>query len=414
MKLKLLFIQIILLFSTYVLSQTSYTYTDPCSGVAKSIVIPTDGVTMNYFGQIKTFTLSDFQNGLFDSWAIGVLDKYGNISPCTGVTIINSVATVAQTTANSFLNIVNTVSAVSGVASSASGVASNTSGVASTASDATANTNIDVNVGGDGGGTTDVVGSSGSDNTTSASDDGGSTTNGGGSSGNSKSGGGGKSSSSNTKSVPKPTLIANSDYTAFYFVDANPSWGGKISGGYTSVRWDGATTYGITFDYISAMGGGNINGFYALLNPKHVDIFSSSISAGYVDTTLTIYGTVSAGQLWNITHPANLKLMYMVSTSYGNMSGEQYFSTAVILGGMYDIKITNTFALKTTLLYVYAPYIRYYDDYLLKSPHVILPIIGTNIGITKRFKININFGTTWPIGSKVSSYSLIMGTRLML
>jgi hypothetical protein len=65
-------------------------------------------------------------------------------------------------------------------------------------------------------------------------------------------------------------------------------------------------------------------------------------------------------------------------------------------------------------LYVYAPYVSYYNDILLKSPHVVLPIIGTNIGITKKFKININGGGAWAIQENALNYTVMMGTRFLL
>jgi hypothetical protein len=63
---------------------------------------------------------------------------------------------------------------------------------------------------------------------------------------------------------------------------------------------------------------------------------------------------------------------------------------------------------------VYAPYVSYYNDVLLKSPHVVLPIMGTNIGITKRFKLNINAGGAWAINESTLNYTIMLGTRMLL
>ena len=70
--------------------------------------------------------------------------------------------------------------------------------------------------------------------------------------------------------------------------------------------------------------------------------------------------------------------------------------------------------MKVMGLYVYAPYVVYYTDILLKSPHVILPVVGTNIGITKKFKININVGGAYAINEDVLNYTVMMGSRLAL
>ena len=104
----------------------------------------------------------------------------------------------------------------------------------------------------------------------------------------------------------------------------------------------------------------------------------------------------------------------MITASYGNVYGESFIGTAAIVGGMYDIKLSKRIDVKLLGLYVYAPYVSYYNDILLKSPHVVLPIIGTNIAITKRFKININGGGAWAIKENALNYTIMMGTRLAI
>jgi hypothetical protein len=81
---------------------------------------------------------------------------------------------------------------------------------------------------------------------------------------------------------------------------------------------------------------------------------------------------------------------------------------------MYDWKVSKRIDVKLLGLYVYAPYVKYYNDVLLKSPNVVLPIIGTNIGITKRFKINVNMGGAYAININTLNYTIMMGTRLLL
>jgi len=50
----------------------------------------------------------------------------------------------------------------------------------------------------------------------------------------------------------------------------------------------------------------------------------------------------------------------------------------------------------------------------LKSPLVLLPSIGTNLSITKNFKVNFNLGGAYQVGSGALNYSLIIGSRIAL
>jgi hypothetical protein len=50
--------------------------------------------------------------------------------------------------------------------------------------------------------------------------------------------------------------------------------------------------------------------------------------------------------------------------------------TAVIAGGMYDLRFGKRIDMKLMGLFVYSPYISYYNDLLLSSPYVVIPILG--------------------------------------
>jgi hypothetical protein len=104
----------------------------------------------------------------------------------------------------------------------------------------------------------------------------------------------------------------------------------------------------------------------------------------------------------------------MATSSLGNVYGTKFIGTAFIAGGMYDFKVGKRTQIKVTNLFIYAPYISYYNDMVLKSPYVIMPIIGTNIGVTKKFKLNVNFGGTYALGEDVLNFTVMMGTRFAL
>ena len=95
-------------------------------------------------------------------------------------------------------------------------------------------------------------------------------------------------------------------------------------------------------------------------------------------------------------------------------SEQPFVGTAAIAGTMWDLKLGKRVDLKLMGLYVYAPFVSYYNDILLKSPHVVLPIAGMNLKVTKKFKININAGGAWAIKQNTLNYTVMMGTRLLL
>lgn len=460
--LKFIFFLNFLFSMTMILGQGyTYSYNDPCTGVEKQIQVPSGGVAVTYYSELHIFTPEDFQNGTFDAWASTVYSQYGNNNPCGSTIGIESSVSVAQYTSLNSLNILNSLSFVSDMSSS--GVSDITNGIKSVNSASTTKENKSDKKDSknkektsetktseqSGGSTTTTTSGESGNNGSGGSGSGGSETGGSGSGSGSGSGGsgngrsseekteepkteetkpeegGGKSntlggsvsstqkSSDKTTSALKPTIVVSSDFAGFNFKNNDVAYGAKATGGYTAVRWDGLRTHGITADYNSSMRGPNITGFYAFLKPTRTDLFSATLSVGFTGNRST-YGTIAAGQMWSFKKPKRLKYLYMVTFSYGELYKQKFLGTAFITGGMYDFKITKRFDIKLTNLFIYAPLVRYYNDIVLKSPYVIMPLIGTNINLTKKFKFNINMGGTYAIKQDVMNFTIMFGTRFAL
>jgi hypothetical protein len=452
----------------------TYSYTDPCTGIRKNIAVASSGVTVSYYGQVTTFTPSDFYSGAFEAWTNNVYNSFGGINPCASVVGMPTATSVAQSTAINFVGQVNSLSALADLSSNlgavgstdilggTTGSASNSSvggdnngnsnntsdGNNSNSSTTTSNDNTSNSSNSNGkdqsneyqgsssktdegtngsnkseGSTTgdgSDVGSNNNETGTESSSEGGGKTNilggsvnsVGGSSGGS-SNGSSKGASSTAKNGNRPSILASSDFVGFNFKNVDVSFGGKVTGGYTAMRWDGKRANGITADYTSALRGPNITGFYANITKKRIDLISGTFTIGF-DRQMSAYGTIALGQMWNLGKKKKAKAVYMITGSWGRVYGSSFIGTAVITGGMYDLNVGKRTSIKLMGLYVYAPYVSYYNDILLKSPHVVLPIIGTNISVTKKFKININGGGAWAIGESTLNYTIMMGTRLLL
>ncbi len=211
----------------------------------------------------------------------------------------------------------------------------------------------------------------------------------------------------------KPQIVLSSDFAGFNFKNNDVTFGGKGTGGFTSLSWDGRRSYGVLLDYTSVIRGPNLTAFYANLAKRRIDLIS-------LTGTLSFYGrgsqyaSLAVGQMWNLNKKKSLKAIYMATASFGNVYGERFLGTAFIAGGMYDWRVHKRVDIKMMNLFIYAPYVSYYNDILLKSPYVIMPIVGTNIGITKKFKFNINFGGAYAINENLMNFTLMFGTRFAL
>lgn len=431
MRFKLILLLLLVCGSVY--SQTNYSYTDPCTGNTKTVQFNGNSIPFTYYGQIKSFTQDEIRNGDFDRWAQSISQTFGNNNPCGSLVGIPSTVNISQGVALNLLSIINSLSSLSDMTEDGETDIINTNAIQNSKEKKkdkkTTDQNTQDNDGsgvsgsansGENGNTTDNVnpnGGNGSTNTEVEKPN-----------GNSKptteEGGGGKvnlvgnslNSIQNTptsKNGNRPTILATSDFVGFNFSNSDITYGGKVAGGYTSMRWDGLRASGVLCDYTSAINGPNMCGFYANMGKNRIDIVSTSLTLSF-QTKFSIYGSLAIGQMWTLKKPKKMKIVYMIVGSYGKVYDNPFTGTAAIVGGMYDWKVSKRIDIKLLGLYVYAPYVKYHDDIVLKSPHVVLPIIGTNLGISKRFKFNVNVGGAYAVNVNTLNYTVMFGTRLLL
>jgi len=472
----------------------NYTYTDPCTGNIKTIVVPINGqVTVGYYGYTNNFSASDFTDGTFEAWTTDIFALYGQNSPCSQIVGVGTVVTVTQNTTFTVLGILNSLTTIADVAASGTSniLGGSIGSIGSSSGDGENNSNENKKNNGNNNvnnnssnssGTGSNISSSPNENQstqqgssqegtgTSSSETSGTTEESsstgtsiptgegsggetGSSSGSSEtpngqtSTGQGQEESSQgsstettqttstekgegktnitagatttTKNAPskseggKPSVVASSDFVGFNFKNSEVNYGAKATGGYTALRWDGQRSWGALADYTSALKGPNITGFYAWLKPKSVTLLSGTATIGF-DGNKSLYGTIAGGQMFTFQKVPRLKVVYMGTISYGHIFREQFIGTAVIAGAMYDMKIGKRIDIKLMNLFVYAPYVSYYNDIVLASPYVMLPSIGTNIGITKKFKFNINAGGAWDLKTAALNYTVTCGTRILV
>ena len=538
MRINIIISLLFVLFSFFNLNaQTyNYSYTDPCTGNIKTIIVPINGsVTVGYYGFVENFTQQQFTDGTFETWANQVFSQYQG-SPCSEIVGLGGQINMAQDVALNTIGIINSLSSLMDLSNGATDFLSGSLTAASNSSNTnsngkkngnssqngsgntnntttnnnqnqingTSNTNegstttsgtneTSSNNGGNGttnqnggtqnptsaGGTTTEGGSNengnsqavepinnqntntneNNSNTTVGSNTGESSGNGNSGNGegnnqtnqevtNNGSNGGGNSGVGNnggnppngeetttqteeqgggqtnitqgaTKTVNqnreggKPTVIASSDFVGFNFQNSEVKTGLKLTGGYHNMRWDGETARGGLVDYVSAQKGPNMTGYHAWINKKSVGLLSGTLSLGF-EGRGSVYGTLAGGQMFMFPKIPSFKAVYMGTVSYGQVYKTSFLGTALIAGGMYDLKFGKRIDIKLMTLFVYSPYVSYYNDLVLKSPYVILPSLGTNISITKKFKFNINAGGAWAIKVNTLNYTITCGTRLLV
>jgi hypothetical protein len=186
----------------------------------------------------------------------------------------------------------------------------------------------------------------------------------------------------------------------------------KFNAGFTSVRYDRRASWGLLGDYTTALRGPNITVFKTFIGKKRVTLLANTLSISFLPTHTNVYNTLVVGHIENVW---KIKLLGVVAGSYGSVYDKPFWATAAVAGGMYNyMPKDKRFGLTVMGLIVYAPYVKYYEDILLKSPWVIIPNLGLNYKVSKKFRINLGFSGAYAIEKDVMNYSLTLGSRLIL
>jgi hypothetical protein len=403
----------------------SYSYIDPCTKEVKNITVSDlNGnlpIVMNYYGQVKTFTPADLQNGSFDTWANDVYNSYGKGNPCAQI----GVQTITTNVLNVSNSVVNNVVSLSSMLTSITDVASNTaSTAASTATNSVSGVANSV--------------SGGSAATGSSTSTGGSTTTGsssksGGSEGNNtskpeekkteeqkqeeakqeeqkQSSSSAKSTSKATAKQDKPAIMLTGDIVGMQRA-ADAAQDAKLTTSFIKITGDKKRSLGVAIDFTVNAKVGNVSVFKSWITQKtarkHIDLVSNSVSIlpnSFSNTLVFI----------RIDNVKKVTGLYGVGGMYGVLNKEPLTTLVAIGGGMYKGQVTKNIDAVFILAAVYVPYMKYYTESVFQTKPLLLPFLNVNYKLTKTFRFGLTAGTTYSVTEQLVNYQILFGAKLTL
>lgn len=456
--------------------QYTYTYTDPCTLVLKSVYVPAGGgVVVNYFDNHNTFTSNDFATGVFDAWIQNVSQQNSN-SPCESVTtaIVNSITNV--TVANTLTVVTNVISVTNVAQSIATIGGSMGSSMTATAGGVTnssqseggstnqnskddkksdSNTNSGTNSGTTGAGST---GNQNQGSQTNPSSTGGTPT---GSSTGTPQQGGDTTNPDQPASTGSPTSessvegssgsgnnLANSLSNS---VDGGSADGGSSSGGGTSGGGkksnNAAKSVGSLIasgDIVAIANTDQTQNFRFVGSITHANTRGTRIkgvlfnfTSGVNNLNVTFYkswinkskklNTVGAQSLmmdfdknfFSTTtvlesYKVNNKLtgMFGVNFTAGKMGERSLLNLSAVAGGHSSFKVSDRVSTSVLVLGVYSPFTQFYEGKWWDAGIIVVPFNSWDLKITKTFKFNVSFTGVYEAGKEFLNYQILTGGKL--
>jgi hypothetical protein len=446
-----------------------YSYIDPCTKQSKSIVADMSApIVISYYGQVKTFTYQELNDGTFDSWINDIYIKYQTTSPCQGVLTTTTTTTSSNQVSNIIGNVTNLLSldlssltsgVTGGVGSNVGGTTSSgTTGITKTKKDGNTNNN-------NSGGNSDGSGSSSSEGTGQTGQNGGNppeNQGGNGSSGqgggvdgnnnsnnnnnssgsNSNSGGGDNNNGTQTKEetpsekteqqtevnnsqnngtakatskakaeVQKPAILVTGDIVGVQTKsDGAQDARGTMS--FTRVKGDGTASIGFSADYMVNAKIGNFSAVRSWIGVnkkghKHINVASASL--GVLPNSLT-----SNALFVRVNSLKNFTALYGAAGTYGQLYKEELISTIAIAGFMYKGKLAKAVDATIIMAGIYSPYSKFYTESIFESKPIVIPFLNLNYKLTKTFGVGLTAGGTYIAGQDILNYQVLCGAKLLL
>ena len=468
-------ITLFLLFSALTsYGQYTYTYTDPCTLVQKSVYVPAGGgVVVNYFDNHSTFTSNDFSSGVFDNWIAQVSQQNSN-SPCESVTtaIVNGITNI--TVANT-LTVVTNVISVTNVAQSiatiggsmGSSMTATAGGVTNSSQSEGGSTNQNSKddkkpnsntPAGSNSGTTGT-GSTGNQNQgsqTNPSTAGGTSSQP--SSGTSQQGGdttgtdqptstGSPTSESSVEESSGGNNLANSLSNS---VDGGSADGGSSSGGASggkkksnsSAKNVGSliasgdivaianTDQTQNFRFVGSITHANTRGtrikgvlfnFTSGVNNLNVTFYKSWINKSkklntvgaqsiMMDFDKNFFSTTTVLESYKVSN--KLTGMFGVNFTAGKMGERSLLNLSAVGGAHSSFKVNNRVSTSILVLGVYSPFTQFYEGKWWDAGIIVVPFNSWDLKITKTFKFNISFTGVYEVGQQFLNYQILTGGKL--
>ena len=449
-----------------------YSYIDPCTKQNKFINADMSSpIVISYYGQIKTFTYGELNDGTFDTWINNIYIKYQSTSPCQGVLTTTTTITSTNQVSNIIGNVTNLLSLdLSSITSGVSGGIGNNIGGTTNSGSGSITTNKKKNdnnnpnnnsnnnssnsndgsnpstgtgqeggnppenqggSNGSGGGT---VGNGSNSSNNNSNSSGSSSGNG---SGNNNSGETSKEekpndqqiedtkteqqktqSASTTKAASKakaetqkPAILVTGDIVGVQTrADGSQDARGTMS--FTRVKGDGTASIGFSADYMVNAKIGNLSAIRSWIGTnknghKHINV--ASVGLGILPKS-----TTANALLIRVNSIKSFTALYGVSGTYGQLFGEELISTIAIGGFMYKGKIGKAVDATIIMAGIYSPYSKFYTESIFDAKPIIIPFLNLNYKLTKTFGIGLTGGGTYIAGQDILNFQILMGAKLKI
>ena len=440
--------------------QWSYTFTDPCTLTQQTINMgSSNSIALNYFGNVQTFTQTDFTNGTFDAW-MDLVTQANTGSPCDGVTQVIMNTTNSAVVQNTLTVVTNIMSIMGGgmlppaeavsnasdgedsssskkkkkknkKSSSSDSESSSESNSSSSESSSESGSQSD-NKNQQNSGNSSTEGQSGSSSGSGTAQTSGGQGNTGGngtstggaengteeeSSEESMSAGGLANSIANAvdggdgsgEANRSGSLIASGDIVVIDNRDNSNGRQLKVVSSITHANTEQNRIQGALFTYTSVTNDFSLTLYKSWINPKRTFNLVGANTTMY-DFDQNLLNTTTALESMKI---GKVTAMAGANFTIGKLGERQLQNLSAVAGAHRNFRVSPKVTTSALLLGVYSPFTQFYEGKWWDGGLLIVPFSSWDIQITKTFKYNISFTGVWHSSNgNALNYQILTGGKI--
>jgi hypothetical protein len=224
-----------------------------------------------------------------------------------------------------------------------------------------------------------------------------------------------KTSSSNSAQVKSKVanakqggILLTGDIVAISSASGSEAQQFKVNMGVTKSNTDNTFVRGALLNFTSSVNNSNITFFAGYRRKNLTSIIANSSMLNFEKDFFNTTSIMESYKYKNITGTLG------VNYTTGNLGSARFQSLSALGGLIGTFKVTKKINNTTMLVFVYSPYVYYYEGLWYESGWLVVPFTAFDYRISSKFKLNLSFSGVQQVKDATLNYQVLLGAKALL
>lgn len=224
-----------------------------------------------------------------------------------------------------------------------------------------------------------------------------------------------KTSSSNSSQVKSKVanakqggILLTGDIVAISSASGEEAQQFRVNMSLTKSNTDNTFVRGALLNFTSSINNSNITFFAGYRRKNLTSIIANSSMLNFEKDFFNTTSIMESYKYKNITGTLG------VNYTTGNLGSARFQSLSALGGLIGTFKVTKKINNTTMLVFVYSPYVYYYEGLWYESGWLAVPFTAFDYRISSKFKLNLSFSGVQQVKDATLNYQVLLGAKALL